>query len=52
LNGIASFDALDTNTVVTGIPEPASFALTGFVLLAGGCKLGYQFGYKLKKRSN
>lgn len=42
LTGIASFDGLDTNTDVTIAPEPASFALVGLFMLAGG--------YKLKKR--
>jgi hypothetical protein len=44
LTGIASFDGLDTNTLVNVAPEPASFALVGLVMLFGG--------YKLKKRSN
>jgi len=42
----ASFDGLNSATVLTGVPEPASIAFTlfGFATLAGG--------YKLRKRSN
>ncbi len=42
LTGIASFDGLDTDTVVNIAPEPASFALVGLFMLVAG--------YKLKRR--
>lgn len=41
-NGTASFDGLDSGTIVTITPEPASAFLVGLFVLAGGYKLRKQ----------